>query len=402
MRISRSGFEILSLMAMAMACDLTGFVMPLIVAALVSNHGMSDAQVGFVATAQLMSCALLSFALAPRVRKLGPRATIALGLLLVGGGNAVTLIAHDPGVLIPARLAAGLGEALVNVVVAVLVARRADPDRGFAMIAIGITSGAVAVFVAAPLLTPMVGKDGIFWALAALPALVLPLLAGVQTRPLAQTDPLPDPAVAHAQAAPSAFFGVSVPGLALLAGVVGFGVAGNAIFIFVERIGEGLGITYNEMVHMMLWVTVWTAIGPVVARMIGVRFGRMPVLAFAFIGLAISDPMMGAPANPTVLFIGLNLGGFCLLFAQPFYQGLMVAMDATGRLITLSRGVIAVGSAITPSIASLMLLSGGGFPAMGYWSSVVAVLSLGLVYYAHVSTQRRAAASAPVGALQLK
>src|ERR1700740_1777913 len=86
MRLARSGFEMPSLMSMSMACDPTTFVMPLVVAALVTQHGVSDAQAGFMATAQLMSCALLSFALAPRVRNLNPRLTIALGLLLVGGG----------------------------------------------------------------------------------------------------------------------------------------------------------------------------------------------------------------------------------------------------------------------------------------------------------------------------
>jgi MFS family permease len=397
MRFARPNTETLSLMSMSMACDLTTFVMPLIVAALVSQHGMSDAQAGFTAAAQLMSCALLSFALAPKVRTLNPRLTIALGLLLVGGGNALTLVAHDSWVLIAARVAAGLGEALVNVLVAVVVARQRDPDRGFAMINIGITSGAVLVFVVAPLLTPLTGDNCIFWILAVLPVLVAPCVWGIQAQPLALTNPL---SAAPAQAG-LARFGVTLPGLAILLGVVGFGIAGNAIFVFVERIGEGLGVTYTQMVHMMLWVTVWTAIGPVVARIIGTRFGRMPVLAFAFLGLAVSDPMMGAPSTPGVLFIGLNLGGFCLLLAAPFYMGLMAEMDPRGRLISLGRGVISVGSAITPAIASLMLLAGGGFPAIGYLSAGISVFSLGLVYYAYQSTQRRRSLPEPVAALQL-
>jgi len=400
MRLGRPDFDVLSLMSMSMACDLTTFVMPLVVAALVSPHGLTDAQAGFMATAQLMTCALLSFALAPMVAKLRPRATILLGLLLVGGGNAVSLASHGPGLLTAARLAAGAGEALVNVVVAVLIARRADPDRGFAMISIGITTGAVAVFLAAPPLSPYLGKDVIFWILAVLPALVLPCLIGITNRPLGEAAPEAARAVASRAGSAWSFMGITTPGLALLAGVVGFGIAGNAIFIFVERIGEGLGITYPQMVSMMLWVTVWTAVGPVVARLVGMRFGRMPVLAFAFLGLAVSDPMMGAPSSPAVLFWGLNLGGFCLLLAAPFYQGLMAAMDPSGRLIALSRGVLGVGSAVTPSIASLMLLAGGGFAAMGWWSAVISVLSLGLVYYAYRSTTpaRAKAPAAPVTA----
>lgn len=395
MRLGRPNVEVLSLMSMSMACDLTTFVMPLIVGSLVAQHGLSDAAVGFVATAQMMGCALLSFALAPRVRGLNPRATIALGLVMVALGNAVTLFAHHAPLLVAARLSAGLGEALVNVMVGVLVAQQRDPDRGFAMINIGITSGAVVVFVIAPLLTPYAGKDGVFWILAALPALALPCLAGIQKRPIAVDAA--GPALRGL-----ASFGLTAPAAALLLGVVGFGVAGNAIFIFVERIGESVGVTYNEMVRMMLWVTVWTAAGPIAARIIGVRFGRMAVLALAFVGLAISDPMMGAPASPTVLFIGLNLGGFCLLLAAPFYCGLMVAMDPQGRLITLSRGVIAIGSAITPSIASVMLLAGGGFPAMGYWSAVMALASLALVYYASRSVERRPAAVPAPAALRLE
>ena len=392
MRFGRPSIDVLALMTMSMACDLTTFVMPLIIGALVSQHGMTDTQVGFVATAQLMACALLSFAMAPRVRRLNPRATIALGLVLVALGNAVTLLSHHAPVLIAARLSAGLGEALVNVVVGVLMARQRDPDRGFAMINIGITSGAVAVFLVAPLLAPSFGKDGIFWVLTALPVLALPCVLGIQN-------------VAMDSAAPTgerrgfSGFGLTPGSIALLLGIVGFGIAGNAVFIFVERIGEGVGVGYNQLVQMMLWVTVWTAAGPVAARIVGTRFGRMPILAFSFLGLAVACPMMGAPQNATVLFIGLNLGGFCLLLAAPFYSGLMVAMDPLGRLITLSRGVLAIGSAITPGIASLMLIGGGGFPAMGYWSAVVAVVSLGLVYYAARSVGRT---PAPAVALQLE
>jgi len=383
---------VLALMTMSMACDLTTFVMPLIIGALVSQHGMTDAQVGFVATAQLMACALLSFAMAPRVRRLNPRATIALGLVLVALGNGVTLLAHHAPLLIAARLSAGLGEALVNVVVGVLMARQRDPDRGFAMINIGITSGAVAVFLIAPLLAPSIGKDGIFWVLAALPLLALPCVRGIQTVAM-------DGATRTAPSRGFTGFGLTPASIALLLGIVGFGIAGNAVFIFVERIGEGVGVGYNQLVQMMLWVTVWTAAGPVAARIIGTRFGRMPVLAFSFLGLAVACPMMGAPQSATVLFVGLNLGGFCLLLATPFYSGLMVAMDPLGRLITLSRGVLAIGSAITPGIASLMLIGGGGFPAMGYWSAVTAVVSLGLVYYAARSVGRT---PAPAGALQLE
>jgi predicted MFS family arabinose efflux permease len=373
-RIGRPSLDVLALMTMSMACDLTTFVMPLIVGAMVSQHGLPDATVGFIATAQLMSCALLSFAMVPTVRHLNPRATITLGLILVALGNAFSLVGHNAPVLVAARLSAGLGEALVNVVVGVLMARKHDPDAGFAMINIGITAGAVVVFVVAPLLSPSLGQDAIFWILAALPTLALPCVLGIPKGSLATAD-----SAAHR---PLARFVITPAVVAILLGIVGFGIAGNAVFVFVERIGEGIGVPYDALVNILLWATVATAAGPVAARLVGTRFGRVPVLALAFIGLAISCPMMGAPHSATELAIGLDIGGFCLLFATPFYSGLMVSMDPAGRLITLSRGVLAIGSAITPSIASLMLLGGGGFPAMGYWSAVTAVASLGLVYYA--------------------
>src|SRR6201995_1026699 len=119
MRLARPNAEVLCLASMSLACDLTTFVIPLIVGALAAQHGLTDAQTGFVATAQLMACALLSFAMVPRVRHLNPRATITLGLVLVALGNAVTLVAHNVPLLVAARLSAGFGEALTNVVVGV-------------------------------------------------------------------------------------------------------------------------------------------------------------------------------------------------------------------------------------------------------------------------------------------
>jgi hypothetical protein len=54
-----------------------------------------------------------------------------------------------------------------------------------------------------------------------------------------------------------------------------------------------------------------------------------------------------------------------------------------------------------------MLLAGGGFPAMGYWSAVICLASLGLLIYAGRSVGHRGqalqpAATQPAGTLQLE
>lgn len=389
MRIARPDGGILALMTMSMACDLTTFVIPLIVDTLVTRHHMPDTQVGFVMTVQMLSCAALSFALVPRVRGLNPRAAIVLGLVLVAMGNGLTAVAYHAPLLYAGRIAAGVGEALVNVVVGVLIAHRRDPDRGFAMISIGITSGAVAVFVAAPLVATWFGRDAIFWILAVMPALALVCVTGIPTGRLDQGE--------RSGQTAGAPFALTAPAAVLLVSLVGFGIAGNAIFTFIERIADGLHISYADFNSIMLWSTVATAAGPVAARLIGLRFGRLPILAFSFIGVGLCGPIVGDPQSPVMLFAVLNVGGFCIMLAMPYYQGLLATMDPTGRLITLSRGVLTIGMAITPSIASLMLLGGGGFPAMGLWSLVIAFASLaGVVYAARAHSGKPALATAPL------
>jgi DHA1 family inner membrane transport protein len=382
MRIRGFDLGILTLMTMSMACDLTTFVIPLIVDTLVTSHHMPDARVGFIITAQKLATAFLAFAMVPRIGKLNPRATITLGLVLVAFGNGLTAFAYQAPLMLAARIAAGLGEALVNVVVGVLIARRPDPDNGFAMITIGITTGAVIAFVAAPLAAPSLGKDGIFWILAALPTLALLCVGGL---PKGAMPAMPDPARPALGAPPVAAAQRPVltwPAMLLLLGIVGFGVAGNAIFTFIERVADGIGVSYGAFNTMLLWCTVATAAGPVFARLVGLRFGRMPMIALSFLGIAISGPMTGSPDSPAMLQAGLLIGGFCIMIATPYYSGLMVVADPTGRLITFSRGVLTIGMALTPSIASLMLMAGGGFPAMGVLSAVIGVVSLGLVYIA--------------------
>jgi predicted MFS family arabinose efflux permease len=382
MRIGRPDLGILTLMTMSMACDLTTFVIPLIVDTLVTSHHMPDAAVGFIVTAQMLSCAFLSFAMVPRIRKLNPRATIILGLVLVAFGNGLTAFAFHAPLMLAARVAAGLGEALVNVVVGVLIARRRNPDNGFAMITIGITTGAVLVFVAAPLAAPSLGKDGVFWILTALPILALLCVGGIP-RGAPQAKPNhagPAPVLALSAATERSV--LTRPAILLLLGLVGFGIAGNAIFVFIERIADGIGVSYGAFNTMLLWCTVATAAGPVFARLVGLRLGRMPMIALSFLGVAGSGPLIGSPLSPGMLQAGLLIGGFCIMIATPYYSGLMVVADPTGRLITLSRGVLTIGMAMTPSIASLMLIAGGGFPAMGVCSAVIGIASLGAVYYA--------------------
>jgi MFS family permease len=366
---------------MAIAVDLTTFVMPMIVGAIVASHGLSAAQAGFVATAQLVTCAVLSMAIAPKVRVLPPRATLLSGLGLVCIGNFAPIVFTSLPSLVIARLAVGVGEALVNVMVAVLAARLVDPDRAFASISFGIIAGVLIVYLLTPLMVPFAGKDAIFWALTGLPILAVPFAFWTPAGSCASEDQAP--------LAPHSPFKITPPIIALLAGIVGFGVAGNAIFVFVERIGENVGLSFSDMARLLSLVSVVTLLGPAIAHVVGTRFGRVPPLAVGYAAVAVAGLMIGFSHSPIQLGAGLIVQSIAILLVTPFHMGLLAALDSEGRLVSFSRGILGLGAAITPGVASIALLLGGGFGMLAILSAVICILSFASIFTAAISADRR-------------
>jgi predicted MFS family arabinose efflux permease len=254
-------------------------------------------------------------------------------------------------VLALARVAAGLGEGATIAAANSAAASGRGPDRLFAQAS--VLSGLI--FAAALVVLPWAiepwGHSGGFGAIVAISALCIPLLFWLPTFP----DSL---------AASQGQVGRRFLGIATLASVLLFSLGQGAIWAFSERIGVGIGFSREEVGLALGVTTLAGLVGGVIAAVLGTRGGR-PLLLTLGLGANVVATWMVVIAGSSELYLaGLLAWGIAFFFALPYLLGTAAALDPLGRWTAAAAGVAAVGVAIGPGAAGMMV-GGSGYPALG-------------------------------------
>lgn len=363
------------LAAMSVAADLSYFALPLIIGALIDRHGMSQVQAGLLATAQVMAVALTVMFFYPIVQKINTALCLYCGLALLIISNLLTVVADGFASLLLLRTLSGIGDGVVSAVVGILIARESEADRGFAVQAFGVGLGVVTVSLIGPMLVPRFGADAIFVVLG-----LAPIAAMFMVRSITRSNgPDRSSSVSTPLAAMSSWALLRNHVVLLL--VISFFsmvIATNATFIFSEQTARAVGMSFTGFVYGLALVSVASLLGPVFAHWAGVRFGRVKPMLFAYAMLAVAAILIGYAVSAAALISGLMAQGIAAMLIRPYMNGICVAVEPTGRLMTLNSSVYRMSSGITPMVATFIL-------AAGYGAHVLADLSVALIGLASIT-----------------
>ena len=104
--------------------------------------------------------------------------------------------------------------------------------------------------------------------------------------------------------------------------------------------------------------------GGVIAAVVGTRGGRPTLLAVG-LGANVAATWMVVIAGSSGLYLaGLLAWAIAFFFALPYLLGTAAALDPLGRWTAAAAGISAVGVAIGPGAAGL-LVTDAGYPALG-------------------------------------
>jgi MFS family permease len=144
--------------------------------------GLNVAKAGQLATANLIGYLAMSLAGGALAARYGPRAVIAVGLLLVSGGMLLTGLAGTFGAALAWRAVTGLGSGASNVPVMGLLAGWFGRRRRGLATGIGVTGSSFALILCGPLVPWVLASQGsqgwrVCWFLFAGTTLALAVLA---------------------------------------------------------------------------------------------------------------------------------------------------------------------------------------------------------------------------------
>ena len=148
---------------------------------------------------------------------------------------------------------------------------------------------------------------------------------------------------------------------------------------FVERIGTMVGYSGDELGVLLSVQSVVGLVGPLLAAMIGKRFGMStPVILAVLLTGATSLSYVLGEHSKSMYTAGVMTICITYFYALSYLTGLAAELDREGRVVAAAGSFLSLGLAVGPAISG-GLISLGGFTLAAWGIAVTVVLTLALV-----------------------
>ncbi len=349
--------------------SLASGLVPLIVGALIDDRGFSGESASLLASTELLAGAISALLSAGWIGRVSRVRVAGVGLALALSAQLLSIIEMPWPALAALRIVLGAGAGMAAAAGVAAAASSRNPERLFA------ATGLAAALAAAILVIPIghsverFGADGVFGA-CFLIALVL--------APFIRHLPTPPPTTRAGQLLPA-----RREGILLMVSLFAFAIGQTAIWAFTERIGKELGMSVSGVSGVLAATGLAGIVGAGAAALLGTRWGRTFPLSLAIIISVVS--VLGLTEGRTeAIYISANAGwAFGYAFAIPYFLGACAAIDIAGRWTAAGLGASAVGGALGPAVAGMLVETGDYTALTGLMilTGFTALITSGLVVW---------------------
>lgn len=345
-------------------------LMPALLASVVAQLEINEAQAGVAATTQLGGLALALFTTSFFLARIDIRRLILLGTVIATAGLALAASASGyVGVLLGLGVS-GVGMGLVLAGGNAVVASSDNPDRLFAIIfAFGQLTAIIILIAILPVAVDGFGYQGGFGTVS-LTFFIMGIVLFFTTPRSSKVEEQ-----VHRQLNGFlVFFCPAVLALLLL------GLADASVWPFSQQIGTRLGLESGVAESVLAAALAAGVIGSLAAAWLGVRLGRTLPMVFGVAVLACCYYFV-LNASSSWIYVAAQIGAlFAYGFSVPYFFGLCGELDSKGRFMAAGAGMQMAGLALAPWLAGILIVQ-SGYHTLGVAvvSSTGVALAFGLV-----------------------
>ncbi|MFJ4432422.1 MFS transporter [Pseudomonas sp. NPDC089395] len=357
------------------------WALPFLISAIINDLKLNEAQAGLLMSAEFIFTMLASLLVAPLMGR-APRRTLALGgTLLAIAANLVSAHMTDLYALGAVRCVAGVGAGLALACGNACVASAKQPDRIAGHMNILSVLLMIVVMLGYAKVMALYGLAGLYNAMAATMAVMLLAIPVMEQR-----APVLEATVATRKGPGNVL--LSLPAICMMLAMFVFQARDTMGWAFVERIGTLVGYNGDELGVLLSFQSFVGLIGPLLAAMIGKRFGlSTPVILAILLTGATSLCYVLGEHSKTMYTIGVMTICITYFYALSYLTGLAAALDREGRVVAAASSFLSLGLAVGPAISG-GLISLGGFSLAAWGIGVTVVLTLMLVAIPLASIRR--------------
>ena len=367
--------------AVSSASALLFNLMPALLVLAAQRFLLGASEIGVVGSSYLAGFAVVATTSNAWIGRFDWRWLVGASTLIAIGSLAACSIATSYASLLIGLIIAGASLGVLYTVCTAIVSESHVPDRAFGT---KLTAEVFAAIIALLLITgfvaPRWGFTGATLTMAGMVGLLS--LAGLSALPArrALTPPADRFGMTRREASRFDWFTRDMwswGGLAAL--FISFSGL-SALWAYVEHIAPSFALDESAAANALTSALVASGVGGVAAAVLGDRLGRSRPLV---VGMAIA--LLGAAAlqlgaGSTAYVVGVVLAIGLWNFPMAYQMGMIASADERGSVAVLMPAAIAIGGAVGPLAAGLLLANTTGYTAL--YALFAATTSIGLAVFA--------------------
>ncbi|MCY1157463.1 MAG: major facilitator superfamily 1 [Citricoccus sp.] len=338
---------------------------PVVAGKLAEQFALEPLQIGALFSAELGAFSLATVPAYLWLRRLNLRTATYLFATIVILGNLVSGFIDDYGWLVAARVITSLAAGSITVIILTLSGRTANPSRAFGLFVVFQLAMGALILAVFPSLYAGTGVAAIYWTLAGLTALCLPVVSKIDGEALRATP------------ATDATSGSKPPMARLVAGLAAvllFYVALSGVWSFMAQISAEAGIDLSATSVVLAIATVAGIASALLATILGETPRRKLYLRLGYVGMAVSIALLFGTPGLVQFALAAVVFKFAWTLILPYL--LSTLSDLGGhQIMNTTNLMIGAGFALGPVISGVLIES-GGFTGMITFSLVAVLASL--------------------------
>lgn len=337
-------------------------VLPVFVGAAAADIGLTEREVGFLASAIMTGSALSSILAVTWIRRVNWVVAGRGSLVLLLAAHGASLLVDDFHWFVLCQCLAGLGGGAAYSLALTALSDSEHPDRFFGLSVAAQVSFQVIGMLFFPYIVALYGLDGMLVVFVCMTFGALVLLhwfpgSGTDTSHVSIGSALLKPRV-----------------LAALTGCLFFFFNVGALWTYIERMAVAAGFTPEFIGNGLALGVALGVPGALLASWCGDRFGRVGPLALGAAGTMIALYLLRTGMSSNDYLLGIALYNLCWNFSLAFQYAAVNAVDSSGRSVAAAPAFHGAGGALGPGIAALFV-STGSFAAVNLLSGAAVALS---------------------------
>jgi predicted MFS family arabinose efflux permease len=330
--------------------------MPFMIGAFVVQLGFSLSQAGMILSVEMGMIAVVSLAISPMMSKLSRSQIAITGAVIAVIANILCIYTTEYENILWFRGISGLGYGLAMAAGNAAVASAANPAQTFErkMILFGVYQ--VVLLLLFPFILSTTGLEG-FFAVLALMAFVLIFL--VNRLPSYVTPSVDSSEPNESQPSDNNSMVSILAAAAIILAMSIYSLREAFAWAFLERIGDSLSISAQQVGLYMAVASVIGLVGPAIATRLR-NYAGAP--SSAVLGMILSGLVtygIVVTSNQYIYIAMMFLWPMIYYFTIPLIMGIATALDSKGRVAAATAGALILAYSLGPVVAGFIYEKGG-------------------------------------------